>query len=175
MPTPWVLLAPPYLSDSLLTSPSANEVTFAGMPYATQWNTPRPPRPSGSTMVSARLLVPSGTPVHVSCGDTLSPTQFGFAAFLLATFFGIKVPSLKVVDDSANGSAALPRPQEPATNTLAASRVFTRCLESMGLLPKVLLGRSGAPPRFVCCGEKQNIPISSQSRASLVLRGSHAL
>jgi hypothetical protein len=40
----------------------------------------------------------------------------------------------------------------------------------MGLLPKVLLGRSGAPLRFVCRGEKQNIPISRQSRASLVLR-----
>jgi len=31
-PTPWVLLPPTYLSDSLLTSPSANDVTLAGMP-----------------------------------------------------------------------------------------------------------------------------------------------
>src|SRR5271165_1249351 len=105
-------------------------------------------------MVSAKLLVPSGTPVQVSSGDTFSPTQFGLAGFLFATSFGIKVPSLKVVEESANGSAALPRPNEPTTNALAASRVFTRCLESMGLLPKVLLGRSGVPPRFVCRGEE---------------------
>ena len=79
-------------------------------------------------MVSAKLLVPSGTPDHDSCGDTLSPTQFGFAGFLLATFFGISVPSLKVVEVSANGSAALPTlptHHEARTIALAASRVFT--------------------------------------------------
>src|SRR5215475_9533474 len=89
------------------------------MPYATQWNTPRPARPSGSIMVSAKLLVPSGTPFHDSCGDTLSPTQFGFAGFLLATFFGISVPSLKVSDVSVNGSAAFAMPLTSHASTRA--------------------------------------------------------
>src|ERR1700755_2703670 len=98
-------------------------------------------------MVRAKLLVPSGAPDQESCGDTLSPTQFGFAGFLFATFFGISVPSLKVVDDSVNGSGGLPRLHVATVIALAARRVVTRRLESMGLLPKVLLGHSGAPPR----------------------------
>ena len=39
--------------------------------------------------------------VQDNCGDTFSPTQFGLfgaLAVLLATFFGIIVPSLKVVE-----------------------------------------------------------------------------
>src|SRR5215469_15823697 len=95
------------------------------MPYATQWKTPRPPRPSGSTIVKAKLLVPSGTPDHDSWGDTLSPTQFGFAGFLLATFLGISVPSLKVSEVSVNGSAALatlPTPHAASTSAVAAAR-----------------------------------------------------
>src|ERR1700722_4448033 len=128
MPTPWVLLPPTYLSDSLLTSPSANAVTFGGIPYATQWNTPRPPRPSGSTMVNAKLLVPSGVPFHDSSGETLSPTQFGFCGFLLAIFFGIMVPSLKVEEESENASAAfaaVPAPHAASTRPPAATRLVT--------------------------------------------------
>src|ERR1700674_4843260 len=61
-------------------------------------------------MVNAKLLVPSGVPVHDSCGETLSPTQFGFCGFLLATFFGIMVPSLKVVEESAKAACAFAAP-----------------------------------------------------------------
>ena len=45
-----------------------------------------------------KLLVPSGTSVQDSCGETLSPTQFGLVgafAWLLATFFGIMVAVLE--------------------------------------------------------------------------------
>jgi hypothetical protein len=44
-----------------------------------------------------------------SCGYALSPTQFGLLgalAVLLAVFFGIILPSAKVVDLSVNSSAA---------------------------------------------------------------------
>ena len=54
-------------------------------------------------------MVPSGTPVQDNCGETFSPTQFGFVgafAALLAAFFGIMVPSLNVVDVSEKISAA---------------------------------------------------------------------
>ena len=50
-------------------------------------------------MISAKLVVPAGTLVHDSCGETLSPTQFGLALFAPATFFGIKAPSLMVVEE----------------------------------------------------------------------------
>src|SRR5215208_653807 len=92
-----------YFGDSLLTSPSAKPVTSGGMPYATQWFTPPPPRPSRSTIIIAKLLVPAGGLTQDNCGETFSPTQCGFCgkfALLLATFGGIIWPSLKVVDVS---------------------------------------------------------------------------
>src|SRR5882672_6314128 len=73
------------------------------------WCTPAPPRPSGSSMRSTKLLVPSGVPDHDNSGDTFSPTQFGFglvAAGALEAFLGSMAPSLKVFDDSVNTSAA---------------------------------------------------------------------
>src|SRR5580700_1980666 len=73
------------------------------------WCTPAPPRPSGSSISSPKLLVPSGVPVHDSCGDTFSPTQlgFGFAGLeALAAFFGSIWPSLKLDEVNANTSAA---------------------------------------------------------------------
>jgi hypothetical protein len=57
----------------------------------------------------AKLLLPSGTLLHENCGETLSPTQFGFVAILvllLAVFFGMILPSAKVVDLSVKTSAA---------------------------------------------------------------------
>jgi hypothetical protein len=45
-------------------------------------------------------------PDHDSSGDTLSPTQSEFCGFLLATFFGIMVPFLKVVEESVNAACA---------------------------------------------------------------------
>jgi hypothetical protein len=41
-------------------------------------------------------LAPSGTLLQDNCGETLSPTQFGLVgalALLLATFFGMILPS----------------------------------------------------------------------------------
>jgi hypothetical protein len=36
-----------------------------------------------------KLLVPSGTLVHDSCGEMFSPTQLGLVVRLLATFRGM--------------------------------------------------------------------------------------
>src|SRR6202165_3393450 len=62
--------------------------------------TPRPPLPSGSTITSAKLLVPAGTFDQDSGGDTLSPMQFGFLGLLPAFFFSSILPSLKAVEVS---------------------------------------------------------------------------
>src|SRR5579871_5858228 len=72
------------------------------------WCTPAPPRPSGSSIRNTKLLVPAGVPVQENCGETFSPTQFAFLpeGSALAAFLGSIVPSLKVVEDSANTSAA---------------------------------------------------------------------
>jgi hypothetical protein len=54
-------------------------------------------------------LVPSGTLLHDNCGETFAPTQFGLfgmLAVLLATFFGMILPSANVVDLSVKSSAA---------------------------------------------------------------------
>src|SRR5213594_4054350 len=92
------------------------------MPYATQWCTPAPPRPSGSSMRIAKLFVPSGTPVQDNCGDTFWPTQFGLVDKLLATFLGIIWPSLKVVE--VNGSAACTATTD--ARTIAAAAIIFR-------------------------------------------------
>src|SRR5438128_12060913 len=121
-----MLLPPVYFSDALLTSPSAKLVTDAGIPYATQWCTPAPPRPSGSSIRIAKLFVPSGTPVQESCGDTFSPTQLGFCGLALATFRGIIWPSLNVVDVTANGSASAALAANANVSALHAGRCRTR-------------------------------------------------
>src|SRR5262245_61671649 len=86
---------PTYFSDGLLTSPSAKPVTDTGMPYATQCDTPWPPRPSGSNMSSARLVAFAGTLFHASGGETFSPTQFGFFGLFPAFFCASQPPSWK--------------------------------------------------------------------------------
>src|SRR4051812_40110170 len=71
---------------------------------------PAPPPASGSTIVIAKLFVPLGAFDHDNCGDTFSPTQFGLCgllAWLLATFCGIMVPSLNIVEVKVKGSAAV--------------------------------------------------------------------
>ena len=93
------------------------------MPYATQWLTPDGARPSGSNISRTRLLVPSGTLLQCSSGDTFSPTQFGFlfTALVLATFFGIILPSWKVFDSSVNRPAAFAaEPTRPTASAMAA-------------------------------------------------------
>src|SRR6185369_2327075 len=52
------------------------------------------PRPSGSVMTSAKLVVPAGTLVQDSGGETLSPTQFGLDLLEPAFFFASIWPSL---------------------------------------------------------------------------------
>src|SRR5437868_12255026 len=69
------------------------------------WFTPAPPRASGSSISSTKLLVPSGGLIQESCGEMLSPTQFalfGAFALLLAAFTGSMPPSLKVVEEISN-------------------------------------------------------------------------
>src|SRR4051812_17373026 len=81
----------------------------------------------------AKLLVPSGTTFQESCGEVLSPTQLGLPAVLLATFFGIIVPSLKVVEVRVNGSAAhaAPPPHKASASAPVASRVVPTSLGTM--------------------------------------------
>src|SRR5450432_2232814 len=101
------------------------------------WCTPAPPRPSGSSIRSTKLLVPSGAPDHDSCGDTFSPTQFGLlpVGFALAIFFGIMVPSLKLVDDKVNTSAA--KAGAAQNDTSATPLASTRLRFNMTSLPWV--------------------------------------
>src|SRR3984893_10802961 len=76
-------------------------------------------------MSMTKLLVPSGTPVQDSCGETFSPTQFGLVgafAALLAAFFGIMVESLNVADVSEKISAAFAAvPTRPNASVAAAA------------------------------------------------------
>jgi hypothetical protein len=51
-------------------------------------------------------VIPSGTFVHLNGGDTLSPTQLGFALFEPAFFFASMAPSLKDDEVIVKGSAA---------------------------------------------------------------------
>ena len=118
-------------------------------------------------MVRAKLLVPSGTPDQDSCGDTLSPTQFGLLpAFLLATFFGISVPSLKVVEVSANGSAALPTlpmHHEAEHHRAGREQRFHMTLGKHGSSPESFACPLSCACRFVPTKRRKNIPILSQS------------
>src|SRR5258708_7310675 len=109
-----------------------------------KWNTPVPPRPSGSTMVRAKLLVPSGTPDQESCSDIFSPTQLALPAVLFATFFGIIWPSLKVVEVRANGSAAEAPPLQAKASASApiADRLLKTIVRDMAVLPLPPLSRT---------------------------------
>ena len=72
--------------------------------------------------------MPSGTLLQCNSGETFPPTQFGLVAmmaWLLATFFGIILPSAKVFDCSVNSPAALAAvPAKP--NASAAAPAATR-------------------------------------------------
>src|SRR5436305_15122645 len=90
--------------------------------------TPPPPRPSGSIIRNAKLLVPAGGLIQDNCGETFSPRQFGFCgsfAWLLPNFLGIIWPSLKVVDDNSKSfSCAL---AVPAAHKAATPFARIRC------------------------------------------------
>src|SRR5712671_5870480 len=64
------------------------------------------PRPSGSVMTSAKLVVPAGTLVQDNGGETLSPTQFGLDLIAPAFFFASKAPSLNEDDVIVNTACA---------------------------------------------------------------------
>src|SRR5207302_8671866 len=88
---------------------------------------------SGSVISKTKLLVPSGMLLQDNCGDTLSPTQFGLfgaLAALLATFFGIILPSAKVVDlrvkISAASAVAAAKPNAIIAATIAVVTIQTR-------------------------------------------------
>src|SRR5215472_5552784 len=106
------------------------------------WCTPAGARPSGSSMSSTKLLVPSGGFAHDNCGETLSPTQFGLLGLLLASFFGIMAPSLKVVVDRVNtfgcalaapAAHANASPMPPANTAFPIIRFMG--YSSFGILP----------------------------------------
>src|SRR5579862_8042672 len=95
-------------------------------------------------MVSAKLLVPSGTFDHEKGGDTLSPMQFGLPLTLPAFLTASIVPSLKVADVSENafpidgGSIAQPLMPSAAMptvrNVLANLRLTNMLLLSILIL-----------------------------------------
>src|SRR5262245_28750604 len=91
----------------------------------------------------AKLFVPSGAPVHDNCGDTFSPTQFGFCGFLLATFLGIIWPSLKVVDVNLNGSAACIATATIKTIAPAAITLRSSRCDNITVPPEEKISRSG--------------------------------
>src|SRR3954447_2462797 len=64
------------------------------------------PRPSGSVMTSAKLVVPAGTLVQDSGGETLSPTQFGLDLLEPAFFFASIWPSLNEDEVIVNTACA---------------------------------------------------------------------
>src|SRR5215831_2408904 len=95
------------------------------------WCTPAGARPSGSSMSSTKLLVPSGGLTHDSCGDTFSPTQFalfGAFALLLAALTGSIWPSLNVVDEIWNtfawANAAVLAHKDASTIPPASARLL---------------------------------------------------
>src|SRR6185312_9211128 len=146
-----------------------------------KWNTPVPPRPSGSTMVRAKLLVPAGTPDQESCGDMFSPTQLGLPAVLFATFFGIICPSLKVVEVRAKGSAAEAPPFQAKARARAATadRLLQTTERDMAVLPLrpwsrtpagrviCLPGSAGRPGPFAAkCSTRRGGPARGQRPAA---------
>src|ERR1700736_2402088 len=108
--------------------------------------TPPPPRPSGSIIRNAKLLVPAGGLTHDNCGETFAPRQFGFCgsfAWLLPTFAGIIWPSLKVVDDNAKSfSCALAGPAaHKAAIPLARIRCPIDCFTVSPVLKHFVVGK----------------------------------
>src|SRR5262245_23376982 len=67
-----------------------------------QWAKPPATGASGSTTVRARALVPAGTSVHASGGDSPAPAQVNWV--------GIGCPSWKALDVSRNAATAAVEP-----------------------------------------------------------------
>src|SRR5260221_14381800 len=85
-------------------SPSANEVTFAGTPYPTQWETPSPNRPSGSNMKTTKLLVLSGAFDQASAGETFCPPHMRMGSS--AAFFLVSMPPSGKDEEETEKAAA---------------------------------------------------------------------
>src|SRR3954454_20075850 len=103
-------------------------------------------------MSIAKLLVPAGAPDQDSSGDTFSPTQFGFCAFLLETFFGIIWPSWNVADLSDMACALATWLVAPSAR--ASTAVASRVLVIMSILLDVYYNgrrfRLGGEDRECC-------------------------
>src|SRR6185436_19651938 len=66
---------PPPGAAPPLPAPLASEVVAAGMSMTSQCQNPLPVGASGSYMVSTKLCVPGGAPVHDRLGETFCPEQ----------------------------------------------------------------------------------------------------
>src|SRR5262249_37665409 len=113
--------------------PSGSSLTFAGRSYSTQC-TQVPAGASGSSQIKARLLAPFGMPLHLSGGETSSPSQ--------VCFVGIDSPSLnaELVSSSfmvASSLVTLACKQATTLSTSVSSRqhinarVFFRCMPDL--------------------------------------------
>src|SRR3954464_4641473 len=86
------------------------------------WVTPAGARPSGSSMIIAKLLVSAGAPDHASGGEIFSPTQFGLRclsaqAFLTASW-SLSFKAEEVSVSTSARAAPNDRTKTPANNKL---------------------------------------------------------
>ena len=81
-------------------APASSEVTSAGRSTSTQCQKPLGVGASGSKQVTVKLLVPSGAPLHDSCGEVLpaSATWSSLSGWPSVT------SSLVTVNDGTAGS-----------------------------------------------------------------------
>src|SRR6202000_1045840 len=87
---------------------------------------PRGGRPPGSTINSAKLLVPPGGLDQFSAGEMFSPTQFGLDLLLPANLVASRSPSLKLGEVSVNTPCALAGETLSATSATAPASIEPR-------------------------------------------------
>src|ERR1019366_1490717 len=108
---------------SCLATASGSPCALAGRFHNTQC-THVPAGASGSSMISAKLTVPAGVPLHSSCGETSAASQ--------ECFFGITAPSANAVllstsaidepppADGCDCEAGKPPPTVPSSSRAAS-------------------------------------------------------
>src|SRR3954469_16904739 len=105
------------------------------------WTTPAGARPSGSSMIIAKLLVPSGAPDQARGGEIFSPLQFGLRCLSAQAFLTASWSlSFKAEEDSVSTSAcAAPndRAKTPANNKLPRAYFM---MSSRGIMILLLTG-----------------------------------
>jgi hypothetical protein len=97
---PWIAPAGKSFEPSL-PAPAARAWTEAGMLNTLQCHQPLPFWASVSTIVSAKLCVPAGSPDQVSAGETFCPLQLPSTCAI-----PIGLPLLTFVEDSMNSASA---------------------------------------------------------------------